>query len=649
MITSAANNGMTEESESLRRKLFIANQYAIVETLDSPDNAIYQQTATDTYCNIYAYDVVTALGGYLPRLWWTDSMESKIQNGEINESEIAIKYDGGVTKEMRANMLNDWMSKHGESFGWVKAASMEAAQSAANDGNIVIILASNKKDTKPGHVNVILAETDQHQSETLSDGSYLPLQSQAGGVNFKYSTYAENPKWWENSTHKNGAAWICMGKPNSPLLSPEEVGLAPAIDKSLVDEPIGTDVPKVDNETATIPSSESKEKTNKETESSETKKFEGGYSEENAVLSTMVTSGAGVSVTHQDGDKYDDVGIPASERMAKKDFSLIQKYVGIFVEVGKEKSLPPALLAAICSRESRGGAALDATGHGDHGHGFGLMQIDDRSHDARGAWDSKEHVSQAADILKVSLEKVQAKFPDWSAAQQLRGAVAAYNFGVKNLQTIGGMDKGTTGGDYSADTWARARYFAGLKEFGGQGQLQDVALPGLDSQPEQNGPVKRSGVPKGRLISQSVGRAAVNHDDDVNAVLNRLVELQVISTVEALDHSPEAITLYVLRYQSMIFSQPGDGVITPGKTTETKLIQGVKTKSPSVDGKSKEKKDKSPQREDSPKKTGASKGTDPKAGGISSKQPDYVSIAHSVHAAMFDGFGRIFRNRRGAS
>ncbi len=35
--------------------------------------------------------------------------------------------------------------------------------------------------------------------------------------------------------------------------------------------------------------------------------------------------------------------------------------------------------------------------------------------------------------------------------------MAAYNFGVRNVQTLGGLDKGTTNNDYSGDVMERAK------------------------------------------------------------------------------------------------------------------------------------------------------------------------------------------------
>lgn len=362
-----------------------------------------------------------------------------------------------------------------------------------------------------------------------------------------------------------------------------------------------------------------------------------GYSDENAVLAELITSGAGAGTTKQDGRNYNDVGVDASNRMASKDFGLLKRYVDVFIEAGSRTGYPPALLAAIASRESRGGSALDANGKGDHGHGFGLMQIDDRSHRAVGAWNSTEHIMQAANILKKSHDEIIKKFPNWTAAQQLRGAVAAYNFGAKNVQTWGGMDQGTTGDDYSADVWARARYYASLEEFGGTGTIPDVSVP---STSPRSGNQTTTGnlspaVPAGRLIAQSVGKGGKNNPSDVNAILTRMRALGIISASEAQVKNEIALETYIKRYQGMVFQNVNDGLISPGKLTETKLIQGVLTKPkppqartqprPSTGG--------TAQRPNVPSTT-----TRSGSGQTQTPAPDYDKIARQVHYAMFGGY-----------
>jgi hypothetical protein len=182
----------------------------------------------------------------------------------------------------------------------------------------------------------------------------------------------------------------------------------------------------------------------------------------NAILSGYKPTGASAVTAKQDGLS---AGPKASEKMAMTDLPQLKKYKESFESVAAEYGLPPALLAAVASRESRGGAALDSTGHGDHGNGFGLMQVDHRYHTTRGGPYSAEHIRQATGILKEMHDAVKKKHPKWPAVQHLRGALVAYNSGVRNVQSINGMDDGTTGDDYSTDVWARAQALA--PHFGG--------------------------------------------------------------------------------------------------------------------------------------------------------------------------------------
>ena len=64
----------------------------------------------------------------------------------------------------------------------------------------------------------------------------------------------------------------------------------------------------------------------------------------------------------------------ASEKMAQIDAGRMERYKGKINSVGRSTGIEPALIAAIISRESRAGNALQ-NGEGDHGNAFGLMQV----------------------------------------------------------------------------------------------------------------------------------------------------------------------------------------------------------------------------------------------------------------------------------
>lgn len=182
----------------------------------------------------------------------------------------------------------------------------------------------------------------------------------------------------------------------------------------------------------------------------------------NAVLAKFLPTGASAATAQREGLS---AGISASYRLAQMDLHRLRRFQADFEAAGVKYGLPPALLTAIASRESRAGGMLDVNGLGGGGDCFGLMQLDSRYHPPRGGPYSSEHIDQAARVLERLLEEVKAKHPGWPPEQQLRGAVVAYDAGVSNVRTIKDMDRGTTGDDYSNDVWARAQ--ALVPSFGG--------------------------------------------------------------------------------------------------------------------------------------------------------------------------------------
>ncbi|CAK6953375.1 lysozyme g-like [Scomber scombrus] len=180
----------------------------------------------------------------------------------------------------------------------------------------------------------------------------------------------------------------------------------------------------------------------------------------------VATTGASMKTAQQDRLGYS--GVKASHTMAETDQGRMKKYKSIISSVGGKYGIDPAIIAAIISRESRAGNALH-DGWGDYDasreayNAWGLMQVDVNprggGHTAHGAWDSEEHLCQGTEILIYFIQRISNKFPDWSKEQQLKGAIAAYNMGDKNVRTQEHMDVGTTGGDYSSDVVARAQWY----------------------------------------------------------------------------------------------------------------------------------------------------------------------------------------------
>ena len=131
---------------------------------------------------------------------------------------------------------------------------------------------------------------------------------------------------------------------------------------------------------------------------------------------------------------------------------------------------------------------------GDHGHGFGLMQMDNRSYGpwiATGAWKvPKACIEKAAQILADKVREIQAargkvravyahevayKFTGApiAGAALIRVAVADYNCGLWGYYHYSkghDPDRGTTGGHYSQKVLAHAARFRPLLEQDAQAQ-----------------------------------------------------------------------------------------------------------------------------------------------------------------------------------
>jgi LysM repeat protein len=182
----------------------------------------------------------------------------------------------------------------------------------------------------------------------------------------------------------------------------------------------------------------------------------------NSILNEFESSGASAKTAKQ--DKL-PAGVGSSEKMAAFDRKRVMSHKDKFILAANKFSLPPALLAAIASRESRGGAVLK-NGFGDGGHGFGIMQVDNRNQfkvQQDGGPAGQPHINQATGILANKLAAVKKQFSGLSAVEQLQMAVSRYNGGTGKQPP--NSDAGTTGGDYMNDVWARARFYARVEDW----------------------------------------------------------------------------------------------------------------------------------------------------------------------------------------
>jgi membrane-bound lytic murein transglycosylase MltF len=184
---------------------------------------------------------------------------------------------------------------------------------------------------------------------------------------------------------------------------------------------------------------------------------------DNTILAEIVTSGASDQTAH--ADHLPHGGVPASRTMAETDLGRVQALIAKFNAAASKTNLPPALLAAIASRESRCGRVppLRPDGFDPGGQAFGIMQVEKTFHPhPAGLPDPKSqaHIDQASGILNEFFAQIRRKFPGEPLARQLLAALAAYNCGPGHVDSVSDPDRQTANQDYSKDTWARAQFYA---------------------------------------------------------------------------------------------------------------------------------------------------------------------------------------------
>ncbi len=195
----------------------------------------------------------------------------------------------------------------------------------------------------------------------------------------------------------------------------------------------------------------------------------------NASLFEQQTRGASASTARADRLH---AGVAASVRMAEVDEHRVLAHRDNFELVGRRLGVPAALLAAIASRETRGGRHLKTDGYSvfSGNRGYGMMQVDARFHRPQGGPSSVAHIEQAALILVRYRDRLAKSHSTWTTSEVLKAAVAAYNCGPSRVRSLTRMDRYTTGRDYSDDIWVRARYFA--KRMGADAAVGRALEPG---------------------------------------------------------------------------------------------------------------------------------------------------------------------------
>jgi len=153
-----------------------------------------------TFCNIYAYDYAMRCGVYLPRVWWKDSALVSIGQGSVPD----VLY-GKTVRELSANMLHDWFGEFGPQFGWRRALSVDELQTAANEGQVAIIVAKRANAARSGHIAAVVPEHGGIQAARANGQVTRPVESQAGSTN--YRAKVKSRRWWQAAQFQSFGFW----------------------------------------------------------------------------------------------------------------------------------------------------------------------------------------------------------------------------------------------------------------------------------------------------------------------------------------------------------------------------------------------------------------------------------------------------------
>ncbi|NOQ13843.1 MAG: SH3 domain-containing protein [Methyloprofundus sp.] len=179
----------------------IAQLGDIIDWLDVEQNQRYLKKGSTTYCNIYAYDFCYLAGVYLPRVWWKEKALLELAQGKP----VEVRY-GVTVRELNANSLHDWLEDFGADFGWRPSIDVSECQHQANEGKIVLACAKRVSTNRPGHICPFVPETTINRAKRIHNGDVSrPLQSQAGGSNFRYKAVS---KWWTADKFQSFGLWI---------------------------------------------------------------------------------------------------------------------------------------------------------------------------------------------------------------------------------------------------------------------------------------------------------------------------------------------------------------------------------------------------------------------------------------------------------
>lgn len=160
----AQDNQPRYENVSGKRDTVAYN--TVINQFNVESNPRYKKTSTSTYCNIFAWDVMSAMHVSLPH--W------------LKNNQPATYATRKGAYELNANATYNWLKDYGSNYGW-RVVSKKEAQSRANSGYPTIAIWKNPSGAS-GHVMVVRPEGNGYYYSDYKG----PVIAQAGSSNKNY-------------------------------------------------------------------------------------------------------------------------------------------------------------------------------------------------------------------------------------------------------------------------------------------------------------------------------------------------------------------------------------------------------------------------------------------------------------------------------
>lgn len=135
-----------------------------------------------TYCNIFVWDVTTAMGAEIPHYF----------NAKTGKP---MSYGDKGANQMNANAMYKWLHEHGDQYGWFEVTPGEA-QELANQGHPVVT--ALYRSGQHGHVQVVCPSKDgvydEKRGVTVAQAgrrltSYRPIKQLYGKTSMSRVSY----------------------------------------------------------------------------------------------------------------------------------------------------------------------------------------------------------------------------------------------------------------------------------------------------------------------------------------------------------------------------------------------------------------------------------------------------------------------------